>query len=131
MNLDVTQEQLVELAQGLLDGIPFTEREWTGRGRPFSSGQGGSFRKLRSDWLKQGLLDVVSDKDNRQGFDLTESGWAFCVKTAGITPLSPSTETSPQMRASTEFGGREAELTDEQLDAIEQENAAYAEKFGS
>lgn len=119
MSMDIKKEQLVELSRGLLDGIPFTEREWTGKGKPFSSGQGGSFRKVRSDWLKQGFLEVVSDKDNRQGFDLTDAGWAFCAKMAGIIPEAIDVEDETP------------DLTDEQMEAIKEEKAAYAEKYQS
>lgn len=83
---DVTAEQLTEFARGMLAGRPFTEREWTGKGKPFSSGQGGSFRRFRSNWLKHGFVTIVSDKDNRQGFDFTDSGWAMIVKLAGVVP---------------------------------------------
>lgn len=113
MNLDVTREQLAALARGLMDGVPFTERKWTGAGKPFSSGQ---FRKLRSDWLKQNLLELVSDKDGRQGFDFTDEGWAMLEKLA-----------SPQM------GERNLEgeavdgdpLSDEEWKAIREEQARY------
>jgi len=113
MELDVTQEQLIELARGLLDGRPFTEREWTGKGKSFSSGQEGSFRRLRSKWLRQGMLVVVSDKDNRQGFDFTDEGWAFLAKTAGIVPEEVDEDVEVE------------ELTDEQMEAIQREKERY------
>jgi hypothetical protein len=113
MALDVTTEQLRILAQGLLNGDSFGERKWTGSGKPFSSRQ---FRNLRSVWLKRGLLEVVSDKDGRQGFDFTDEGWATLEKLAGVIPEAIEEEDT-------------TDLTDEQMDAIKKENAAYAAKF--
>lgn len=118
MELEVTEEELVELARGLLNGRPFTEREWTGKGKPFSSGQEGSFRRLRSAWLKQGLLQVVSDKDHRQGFDFTDEGWATLEKLAGVVEEEVE-------EAEVEV----VDMTDEQMEAIARENAAYAERL--
>ncbi len=73
MDLPCTVEQLRDLAQGLLDGAPFSEGEWTGRGRPFSVAE---FRALRSAMLRRSLLQMRSKKDLRQGFELTEEGKA-------------------------------------------------------
>lgn len=136
MEVNATEEQLRELAEGLLNGKPFTEREWTGRGKPFSSGQGGSFRALRATWLKQGILEVVSYKDNRQGFDFTDMGWATLAKLAGIVPEAPPVSEYADIppNGRTQFGGRGVEedvpdLTDEQWAAIDRENAAYAEQL--
>jgi hypothetical protein len=130
MEVNATEEQLRELADGLLNGKPFTEREWTGRGKPFSSGQGGSFRALRAVWLKQGILEVVSDKDNRQGFDFSDMGWATLAKLAGLVPEAvgsrydaPAWVKEPKDDA--------PDLTDEQMEAINKENAAYADKYQS
>jgi hypothetical protein len=131
IELDVTEAQLEEFARGSLNGTPFTERQWTGKGKPFSSGQDGTFRPFRKEWLRQGLVEVVSDKDNRQGFDFTDEGWAMLEKLAGSPPAAKAA--SPQMRTSAEFGGKDdgPDLTDEQMEAIEKENAAYADKYQS
>lgn len=64
--------QLEELARGLLDqGATFTQRRWTGRGKPFSIDQ---FNALRDEMLRRGLAYYVSEKDPRQGCDLTRVG---------------------------------------------------------
>lgn len=80
INLAISDETLTTLARGLLTGIPFSERRWAGQGKLLSSPQ---FRALRSEFLKQGLLEVMNDKDNRQGFDFNAQGWAFLEKVAG------------------------------------------------
>lgn len=117
----ISKEQLAVLARGLLNGISFSERSWTGAGKPLSINE---FRGLRSMWLKHGLLEIASDKDNRQGFALTDQGWAVMEKLANSTPPAPR------------YGGREEgdqpverDLTDEELDAIEGENARYSGQY--
>ena len=70
-HLPATLEQMQALAAGLLAGDPFSERTWTGSGRPFSV---DGFRALRSELIKRGLLAVASPKDPRQGFILTAVG---------------------------------------------------------
>ncbi|APU89214.1 hypothetical protein Rctr41k_02 [Virus Rctr41k] len=67
---------LKTLAQGLLDGRPFTEREWTGRGKPYAS---EAFRSLRRELLRRGLIELASTKDARQGYVLTDEGTAFML----------------------------------------------------
>jgi hypothetical protein len=79
-NLPCRPSQLRELAEGLLDGRPFTEREWTGAGKPFSS---AAFRGLRSELLKQGLIELASEKDARQGYVLTDDGAGFMGEVVG------------------------------------------------
>lgn len=69
-------EDLKALAQGLLDGRPFTEREWTGRGKPYAS---EAFRSLRRELLRRGLIELASTKDARQGYVLTDEGTAFML----------------------------------------------------
>lgn len=64
--------QVAALASGLLvEGKPFSEREWTGTGKPFSVNQ---FRELRAEMLKRGLLGLINPKDARQGYALTVEG---------------------------------------------------------
>lgn len=69
--LSASPAQLKELAQGFANDRPFSEREWTGAGKPFST---QSFRDLREQMLKGLLIERVSVKDPRQGFRLTEEG---------------------------------------------------------
>lgn len=119
MTFDISQDQLRTLAQGLLNGLPFTERQWTGPGKPFSSGPEGSFRPLRSAWLKEGILQVVSDKDNRQGFDFTDEGWAMLEKLAG---LAVSDQRSAAQVGEAVDGDP---LSDEEWQAIQEEQERY------
>jgi hypothetical protein len=73
-------ENLKTLAQGLLDGRPFTDREWTGRGKPYASVQ---FRDLRRELVKRGLVELASAKDARQGYVLTDEGTQFMLSLVG------------------------------------------------
>jgi len=73
ISLPCTDTQLRALADGLLKGVPFTEGAWKGQGKPFSEAE---FRVLRTVMLQRGLLKMRSDKDQRQGFELTEEGRA-------------------------------------------------------
>lgn len=72
-DLPASPEQLSALAGGLLDGHPFSEREWTGAGHPFSVNE---FRTLRSELIRRKLLALKNDKDPRQGYGLTDDGKA-------------------------------------------------------
>lgn len=73
-DLPATDEQMAELAEGLLNGNrPFSEREWTGAGRPFSVNE---FRALRAELIKRGLMALKSEKDPRQGYEPTDDGKA-------------------------------------------------------
>lgn len=70
--LPATGPQLDALAQGLLvDGVPFIERKWIGRGKPFSD---VGFEKLRAEMVRRGLAYWKNAKDNRQGAGLTVCG---------------------------------------------------------
>ena len=71
--LPATMAQMQDLAAGLLAGQSFTERNFTGSGKPFSS---ANFRSLRDELVKRGMLAAVSDKDPRAGYRLTYAGKA-------------------------------------------------------
>jgi len=67
-----TDKQLDALAHGLIvQGIAFAERNWTGRGKPFSD---GGFESLRGEMIRRGLAYWKNGKDNRQGAALTVIG---------------------------------------------------------
>jgi hypothetical protein len=72
-DLPVAPGQFAFLAQGLLAGIPYSEREWTGAGKPFSINE---FRDLRAEMIRRGLITLASEKDARQGYVLTRPGRA-------------------------------------------------------
>lgn len=69
-----SMEQLKKLADGLLNGLPFTEREWAGAGKPYSS---ATFRDLRKELMRRELIELASEKDSRQGYVLTDDGSQF------------------------------------------------------
>lgn len=73
VNLPASLEQMRALAEGITSGLSFTERNFTGSGRPFSIDQ---FRALRSEMIRRKLLTLEGSKDARQGFKLTEEGKA-------------------------------------------------------
>ena len=83
IRLSASDKVLNQLADGFTHGRPFTEREWTGAGKPFSS---DGFRALRSEMLKAGLIEQKSEHDPRQGFQLTEDGEAWRKKYASTFP---------------------------------------------
>jgi hypothetical protein len=67
-----TPGQLLELSRGLLEeNQPFTERAWTGAGRPYSV---NCFRELRGEFIRRGLVCLASQKDQRQGYILSLAG---------------------------------------------------------
>lgn len=69
----VTAEQLVELAEGIVDGRPLTEAAWTGRGRTFSKKQ---LQEVRSELVARGLAVWRSPGSPPQGVELTRGGRA-------------------------------------------------------
>lgn len=74
IELPADDEQLQALANGFQFRRPFSEREWTGAGKPFSTNE---FRELRSVMIKRGLLTLKNEKDARQGYVLTDAGQAL------------------------------------------------------
>jgi len=76
-DLQATDSQLAQLAEGLLRGQPLTEARWTGASNPFSVDQ---FREIRAEMQGAGLIRPKSEKDARQGFALTPSGRAAMRK---------------------------------------------------
>lgn len=85
VNLPCSDDQLYTLAQGLSNGMSFSEKVWTGNGKPFST---ADFRNLRAEMFKHNLIEYVNEKDKRQGIRLTSAGAAVmkeCVTSP--TPL--------------------------------------------
>lgn len=71
-DLPASSEQMTALADGLLTGgMRFSVREWCGQGHPFSMAE---FHALRQEMLRRGMIESVSDKDNRVGYKLTNEG---------------------------------------------------------
>jgi len=71
--LPVSEYDLSLVAGGLLAGRPFSERQWTGQGKPLSVNQ---FRDLRDEMSKRGIVEQANPKDPRQGYKLTKAGQA-------------------------------------------------------
>jgi hypothetical protein len=74
MDLPVDQATLAHIAQGVLAGHKFSERQWAGRGRPMS---GPKFRELQDKLLGAGYVRYVHPRDTRQGVELTNKGRAL------------------------------------------------------
>lgn len=70
-DLPVSSVKLVPVARAVLDGQPFSERRWTGANGLLSTDE---FRRLRGVMREHGLIEVVNDKDPRQGYKLTDAG---------------------------------------------------------
>ena len=86
-DLPCDSKQLAELARGILGGLPFSERLWTGAGRPFSI---VAFRDLRGELIRRGLIRLASTKDARQGYTLTLAGKHVLTGVLAELPPSPA-----------------------------------------
>jgi hypothetical protein len=62
---------MLSLGMGILGGIPFSEGRWTGKGKPFSIDE---FRELREYFHETELIELVNEKDARQGYQFTDKG---------------------------------------------------------
>jgi hypothetical protein len=69
--LPISPAKMFPLAIALLNGKPFSEKHWTGPDGLFSTNE---FRTLRGVMRDHGLIQPISQADNRQGFKLTEAG---------------------------------------------------------
>lgn len=87
VELPCDDEQLSKLATGLLNGLPFTEFFWTGKGKPFST---NTFRELRDVMMKRGMCEYVNPSQPRQGIKLTDEGKRVMEYFAA--PHSPTAE---------------------------------------
>jgi hypothetical protein len=87
IDLPCDEEQLSTLAKGLINGLPFSEKFWTGRGKPFSTNQ---YRALKDAMMKRGLCEYVNETEPRQGIRLTDAGRAVMENFA--LPHSPTEE---------------------------------------
>lgn len=79
----VPEWKMVELANGLMSGTPFSEKAWTGSNGVFSKNE---FRVLRDEMLKRRLIRPASQKSASQGYVLTLSGIAAMRNLAGHSP---------------------------------------------
>ena len=81
-DLPCTPEKLTALAQGLQMGAPFTEEQWAGKGKTFSTPK---FRILRDEMIKHELAEYINPEEKRQGMQLTESGVALMQTYASLS----------------------------------------------
>ena len=77
-DLPASTRQLTQIATGLLVASdPFTQRRWTGKGRPFSRTQ---FESLIATMINKGLAYQVNKEHPQQGYALTRVGIHFLRK---------------------------------------------------
>lgn len=84
-DLNASPDQLVQLAQGLLQGQTFSESVWCGAGRPFSKSE---FHQLRTALIKRGWVTMRNPHAPAQGFCLTRPGAAVMRSFASDLPYS-------------------------------------------
>jgi hypothetical protein len=90
VDLPAEPEQLIQLATGIVEGLSFTEAQWTGTGAPFSRGQ---FVRLRSEMIRRGLAAWNSQNDAARGARVTGKGMALCRYFASMNqPPTPVLE---------------------------------------
>lgn len=85
INFPGSEEQLQTLAAGLLNGMTFTERNWSGNGKLYTSPE---FRELKTVMFAHGLIEYVSEADKRQGIRLTEKG-GIAMRELSNSPTPP------------------------------------------
>ncbi len=73
-SLPCDENELEQIAVAYRNGVPFSEKEWTGKGKPFSVSR---FREIRTEMLKRGMMAPASAKSERQGFVFTKAGLAI------------------------------------------------------
>ena len=78
IDLPAEPDQLITLGTGIVEGLSFTETQWTGAGAPFSRGQ---FVRLRSEMIRHELAI--------KGVRVTGKGMALCRHFASLS-LTPS-----------------------------------------
>jgi len=71
LDLPCSLEKLSMLARETLRGVPLSESNWTGGGKPFNR---RDFSTIRADLLKRGLLAWVSPGTTARGVMLTKTG---------------------------------------------------------
>jgi len=87
IDLPAEQDQLIALGAGIVEGLSFTEAQWTGAGGVFSRSQ---FVQLRGEMLRRGLLMWNSQNDNARGVRVTGKGAALLRHFASISTNPPT-----------------------------------------
>jgi len=75
-DLPCSRDALTKLANGLVNGIAFSETSWTGKGKPFTRGENGTFIQLRDALLARGLIQWRNTDVPTLGMEPTRAGWA-------------------------------------------------------
>jgi hypothetical protein len=73
IDLPASEDQLIDLATGLLSGQSLSEAAWTGGGRPFTRAE---FANLRAELMRRGLAAWNNPKTPARGAALTAPGRA-------------------------------------------------------
>lgn len=82
--LPASEEELHILAKGILQSNrPFSEEEWSGRGKPFSQ---GGIEKLRDEFIRRGWAFWINPDEHRAGVQFTEAGRAVLRQFARDAP---------------------------------------------
>lgn len=79
VELPGTDEQLYALAQGLINGMPFTDRTWSGDGKLYT---GQEWRELKEELFKRHgdrdpIIEYVNPQNKKHGIRLTPAGRKF------------------------------------------------------
>jgi hypothetical protein len=77
VDLPASHEEIKTLAEGLLNGISFSEESWSGPGSPCHWTR-KQFRQIRDIWIHNGWAYWVSTRANQQGVAVTSPGRAVC-----------------------------------------------------
>lgn len=86
IDLPASAEQLAALARGLLDGLPFSEAQWSGGGGLFTRSE---FAALRGELIRRGLARWNSPGTPARGAALTPAGRAVMRQFAMLSDSPP------------------------------------------
>lgn len=70
----VSDDVLSLMANGFIDGVPFSEGEWVGKRKVISSGK---FRKLQDMFRESGYIQLNNKNNSRMGYAFTKKGVSF------------------------------------------------------
>ena len=87
IDLPCEPSQVLELAEGVVNGVSLSENTWCGRGKPFSISQ---FRGLRAVLLKRKLAVWRNEHSPSQGVELTLPGRAVFRKYLTVAEQHPT-----------------------------------------
>lgn len=88
VELPASQEQIVSLAVGLLNGATLSEAAWSGAGNIFTRAE---FSQLRNELIKRGLAAWNNPRTPARGATLTPGGQAAMRYFASLSASNPPT----------------------------------------